>query len=207
MLKIFCDKCEQPSSTVGHRRYENVSGLPAGGALGLEMVPLYNGQAGTGHLCDGCLQAMLAQVAGLPARETAVQQPDPRLGQLSAETQAQRQEIEALHKWVVNLQSEADQSADELRTTLKLVENERTRAERWKKRSEDLLGDLRKRDEEVISARSNLADRERSSMLAEAETKLRRELSTQESRLAREWGTRLRALQDDLATLRQVQAS
>lgn len=201
MLRAFCDKCEQICVET-LKRHEALAYALAGGTLGLEIVPLFGGQAGAGHLCDDCLQEMLAQVAGLSARG-----PDPRLGQLFIEAQAQRQEIEALHKWIANLQSAAAQSDDELRAAIKSVENERAHAERWKKRAEDLLGDLRKRDEEVTSVRSNLADRERSSILAEADTKLRRELSTQESRLAREWGTKLRALQDDLAALRRAQAA
>lgn len=204
MIRIFCDKCEQPCTAPAgaSRRHEAMAYLPAGGALGLELVPLYDGQAGTGHLCDGCLQAALAQLAGTPVR--APLPPDLRLEQRVEELGA---EIIALRKSVGALEVERAQLAKELNTSSEALERERAHAGRWKARAEALGEDLRKRDGEATHARSELTDRERANLLADAEAKMQRALSVQESRLANEWSAKLRTLQDELVALRRAQAA
>lgn len=204
MLKTFCDKCEQPCTAPAgaSRRHEAMAYLPAGGALGLELVPLYDGQAGTGHLCDGCLQAVLSQLAGTPVR--APLPLDLRLEQRVEELGA---EIIALRKSVGALEVESAQLAKELNTSSEALERERAHAGRWKARAEALGEDLRKRDGEAAHARSELTDRERANLLADAEAKMQRALSVQESRLAHEWSAKLRALHDELAALRRAQAA
>jgi hypothetical protein len=184
MLLAHCDKCGGRCEGINSntRRHTTIAYMPDGSPLGIELIPLFNGQVNSSnHICNICFSEMLSNIA---------------------RTELEPQLIVKLKQF----EDEAKKSKQELDASLRELENEKLKSANIKSQNARLKSDLENQEkviskswEEQFKKVKNQAETAIERVKMQAAEVLRIELIKQESVLAADWTAKIHHLSKNRA--------